>query len=342
MEFFNPNSNVDFMRIRRVSVVVALFLVIGSIVTLATKGLNFALDFTGGTLVEVEFDRPVSQSQVQEALSAAGLEGAMVQGFDVSSYAIRLPPSEGGSTQAETDAAAAAAESAAAETGVPVAPGGELDARNAAVAARVVEALAATGAEVTVLGGGFVGPQVGQELATNGLIAVLVVITGIVIYIAMRFEWKFGIATVVGEIHDVVVTLGIFALTGRDFDLVVLAAVLAVDGYSVNDKIVVFDRVRELFRNTTKLSPAEVVNRAINSTLSRTIMTAVTTLLTVVSLYVFGGPTLQGFALVIIIGIIVGTLSTIFLSAPLLLRLGVAKQDLLPKARDEAELARRP
>lgn len=335
MEFFNPNSNVDFMRIRRVSVVVALFLVVASIVTLSTKGLNFALDFTGGTLVEVSLDRPAAQSDVQAALSGAGFDGAVVQSFDAASFAIRLPPTEGEAPPEE------AVDDGA--TPVPDAEESSLDARNAAVAASVVQVLAsATDAEVTLLRSEFVGPQVGRELATNGLIAVLVVITGIVIYIAFRFEWKFGVATVVGELHDVILTLGLFALTGRDFDLVVLAAVLAVDGYSVNDKIVVFDRVRELFRNTTRLNSVQVINRAINSTLSRTIMTGITTLLPVSSLYFFGGPALQGFALVIMIGVVVGTLSTIFLSAPLLLRLGVNKQDLLPKARDEAELARRP
>ncbi|MBS7456190.1 protein translocase subunit SecF [Coralloluteibacterium stylophorae] len=332
MEFFNPNSNVDFMRIRRVSMIVALFLVIGSITTLATRGLNFALDFTGGTLVEVQFDREMEQPQVLEALDAAGFEGAVVQRFGTDSFAIRLPPDAGGGAPEEAAAGPASGDEAESS----------LDARNAALAARVVEALDATGAESTVTRSEFVGPQVGEELAQDGLLAVLVVITGIVIYIAMRFEWKFGVATVVGELHDVLVTLGIFALTGRDFDLVVLAAVLAVDGYSVNDKIVVFDRVRELFRNTTNLDPVQVVNRAVNSTLSRTIMTSLTTLLTVVALFLFGGPTLENFALVIIIGIVIGTLSTIFLSAPLLLRLGVDKQDLMPKARDEAELARRP
>ncbi|PKL99676.1 MAG: protein translocase subunit SecF, partial [Gammaproteobacteria bacterium HGW-Gammaproteobacteria-7] len=147
---------------------------------------------------------------------------------------------------------------------------------------------------------------------------------------------------VAGEMHDVIITLGFFAVTGMDFDLTVLAAILAVDGYSVNDKIVVFDRVRELFRSTRGNAPSEVINRAVNSTLSRTIMTSLTTLLTVVALYLFGGPTVEGFSLALIVGIVVGTLSTIFFAAPLLLTLGVTKQDLMPKARDEAELARRP
>jgi preprotein translocase subunit SecF len=169
-----------------------------------------------------------------------------------------------------------------------------------------------------------------------------VVLAGILIYIALRFEWKFAVATVVGEIHDVIVTLGFFSLLGLDFDLTVLAAILAVDGYSVNDKIVVFDRVRELFRSSRKASPVEILNIAVNQTLSRTIMTSLTTLLTVVALYVFGGPALEGFSLALIVGIVIGTLSSIFFACPVVLWLGVTKQDLLPRARDEGELARRP
>jgi preprotein translocase subunit SecF len=188
----------------------------------------------------------------------------------------------------------------------------------------------------------FVGPQVGRELAYNGIIAVLVVLSGIMIYIALRFEWKFSVAVVAGEMHDVIVTLGFFSLTGMDFDLTVLAAILAVDGYSVNDKIVISDRIRELFRATRKAGPEEVINTAINQTLSRTIMTSLTTLLTVVALYVFGGPALEGFSVALIIGIVVGTLSSIYFASPLLLSLGVCKQDLMPRAVDEAELARRP
>ncbi|WP_255505582.1 protein translocase subunit SecF [Alkalisalibacterium limincola] len=206
----------------------------------------------------------------------------------------------------------------------------------------VLEALRADGSQVTVQRSEFVGPQVGRELAYNGIVAVFVVLTGIMIYIAMRFEWKFSVATVVGELHDVIVTLGVFAILGLDFDLAVLAAILAVDGYSVNDKIVVFDRVRELFRSTRGKTPVEVLNKAINTTLSRTIMTSLTTLVTVTALYFFGGPTLQGFALALIVGIVVGTLSTIFYATPLLLTLGVSKQDLMPKTRDDEELAARP
>lgn len=326
MEFFNPNSNINFMGVRRFTTAVALGLVLISIAAIATRGLNFALDFTGGTLVEVAFDSATEQDEVVDALDQAGFRGVIVQRFDSANFAIRLAPEQ------------------SAEMSGRIEEGSEtsLDARNAAVGSMVLDALRGIGKQVTIKRSEFVGPQVGKELAYNGIVAVLVVLSGIMIYIAMRFEWKFAVATVVGELHDVIVTLGFFAITGLDFDLTVLAAILAVDGYSVNDKIVVFDRVRELFRSTRGSQPAEVINRAINNTLSRTIMTSLTTLVTVTALYLFGGPTVEGFSLALIVGIVVGTLSTIFFAAPLLLTLGVAKQDLMPKARDDAELARRP
>lgn len=325
MEFFNPNSNVNFMGIRRFTVAMSLVLVLVSIVSLATRGLNLALDFTGGTLVEVAYEQPAEQATVTSALEAAGFHGAIVQRFDSRNFSIRLAPE---ATVAEDDAGGAGESS--------------LDAANTRAATAVQQALAADGAKLEIKRSEFVGPQVGAELAYNGIVAVLVVLTGIFIYIMMRFEWKFSAAVVAGELHDVIITLGFFSLTGMDFDLTVLAAVLAVDGYSVNDKIVVFDRVRELFRSSRKAEPVEILNRAVNDTLSRTIMTSLTTLLTVVALYLFGGPTVEGFSLALIIGIVVGTLSSIFFAAPVVLALGVTKQDLLPKARDESDLDRRP
>lgn len=327
MEIFNPASNIRFMAIRRYTVAVSLILVLVSIASLATRGLNFALDFTGGTLVEVLYAEPIEQSDVSAKLDAAGITGAVVQRFSATNLSIRLSP--------EVAALAAGAE------------GGRLnessiDDRNAAVGQKVLEALTAGGRAVEIKRSEFVGPQVGKELAYNGIVAVLVVLAGIMIYIALRFEWKFSLAVVAGELHDVIIVLGFFSLTGMDFDLTVLAAILAVDGYSVNDKIVVFDRVRELFRSTRKAGPEEILNIAVNQTLSRTIMTSLTTLLTVVALFLIGGSSLEGFSLALIIGIVVGTLSSIFFACPVLLSLGVTKQDLMPKARDEAELARRP
>ncbi len=326
MEFFNPNANVDFMRLRRFTLAAAAVLVIVSLGSLFTKGLNLGLDFTGGTLVEVDYAQPVEQGDVVAALEAVGYRGAVVQRFSSTNLSIRLSPEQ---VERGLEAESGEAESS-------------LDDRNAKVGQKVLEALRADGREVSIKRSEFVGPQVGEELAYNGIVAVLVVLTGIMIYIGLRFEWRFAVATIAGELHDVIVVLGFFSLTGMDFDLTVLAAILAVDGYSVNDKIVIFDRVRELFRSLRKGDTIDVLNRAVNTTLSRTIMTSLTTLLTVVALYLLGGPTLEGFSLALIIGIVVGTLSSIFFSCPLLMALGVSKADLMPKTRDEAELARRP
>lgn len=339
MEFFNPKSNVNFLGIRRITVSISLILLLVSIVSLSTRGLNFALDFTGGTLVEVEYTEAIEQQEVSEDLESSGFRGAVVQRFTAKSLSIRLSPEA-----AEAALVAAEAEKAAnADSASPsVTIESSIDDRNAAVGRMVLDALTKDGRQVEIKRSEFVGPQVGAELAYNGVVAVLVVLAGIMIYIALRFEWKFSLATVAGEIHDVIITLGFFSLTGIDFDLTVLAAILAVDGYSVNDKIVVFDRVRELFRSARKATPVEILNLAVNQTLSRTIMTSLTTLLTVCALYFIGGSSLEGFSLALMVGIVVGTLSSIFFACPVLLSLGVSKQDLLPKARDEAELARRP
>jgi preprotein translocase subunit SecF len=325
MYFIKPDSNYNFMGMRRVTVTIGLILIFISIVSLATRGLNFALDFTGGTLVEVLYAEPIEQASVVEALEQGGFRNTVVQRFSATNFSIRLSPE-------------IAAEIAEAHDLVDT----SLDDRNAAVGLQVLRALATEGRRVEIKRSEYVGPQVGRELAYNGIIAVLVVLTGIMIYIALRFEWKFSVAVVAGEMHDVIVTLGFFSLLGLDFDLTVLAAILAVDGYSVNDKIVISDRIRELFRSTRKAGSEQVINTALNQTLSRTIMTSLTTLLTVVALYVFGGPALEGFSLALIVGIVVGTLSSVFFASPLLLALGISKQDLMPKSRDEAELARRP
>ena len=322
MEFFNPNSNVNFMGIRRYTVTISVILMIVSIVSLCTRGLNFGLDFTGGSEIDVTFAQPTEQHDVSQAPQKAGFNGAQVQRFDTKNFSIRLRPSESGQTAAGDTSG--------------------VDARNTAITARVQKALADSGHPAEVKPSVYVGPQVGKELATNGIVAVFMVLAGIMIYIAIRFEWRFAAATVLTEFHDVIITLGFFSVTGIEFDLTVLAAVLAVDGYSVNDTIVVFDRVRELFRSARKGSPLEILNRAVNNTLSRTIMTSLATMVTVVALFFFGGPTLHGFSTALIVGIIIGTLSSIFFACPMLHIFGVSKQDLMPKVRDEAELARRP
>ena len=189
----------------------------------------------------------------------------------------------------------------------------------------------------------FVGPQVGKELAMNGLYALIFVVVGFLIYIAFRFEWKFAVAAILTTLHDVLICAGFFALTGREFDLTVLAGLLSVMGFSINDTIVVFDRVRENFRSL-RAEPMEVLNRSINQTLSRTIITSFVAFLTVLALYLYGGGSLEGMALSQMMGIVIGTISSIFIACPLLTIgfLKVTKQDLLPRAKDEAALARRP
>lgn len=313
MEFFRKETNFDFMGWRRVAVGISVFLMLASLALLATRGLNYALDFTGGTLVEVAFAEPVAVGEVRAALEEGGFEGALVQGLGgAREVAIRLAPEAG-----------------------KVANKDELG-------NEVRLALDAKFPGVTVKRSDFVGPQVGEELRTQGLVAAIFVIIGIVVYIGMRFEWRFAVASIAAELHDTLLTLGFLALTQRDFDLTALAAVLSVIGYSINDKVVVFDRVREIFRGARKLDPEQVINKAVNSTLSRTIMTGLTTSLAVGSLYLFGGPAVEGFGIIMLVGILIGTFSSVFFANPILLWLGVSKKDLLKVTREDPELLRRP
>ena len=312
MELFNPNSNIDFLGGRKVSIILSAVLMLVSIGLVATRGLNYALDFTGGVLVEASYEQPVEIAQVREALEKGGFENALVQTLGgTREVSIRL--------QASSDAK-------------------QLD----QVAANVLAALKAARPDVTMKRSEAVGPQVGEELKGDGMIAVIFVIIGIMIYIGIRFEKRFAIAAIASEFHDTILTVGFFALTQREFDLTVLASVLAVVGYSINDKVVVFDRVRELFRTSRKADSYEVLNRAINQTLSRTIMTSLTTALSMFALYFFGGPAVHGFALTMLIGIVIGTLSSIFFANPILYWLGVSKKDLMPVSKENPELARRP
>jgi len=312
MELFPSNSRLDFLGWRKVSISISIVLMILSIFLITTRGLNYALDFTGGVLVEVTYDQPVEISQVREALEKGDIHNALVQSLGgTREVSIRLQPENG---QKDADK----------------------------IAANVLEKLKATRPDVVLKRHDFVGPQVGEELKSDGMIAVIFVIIGIMIYIGIRFEKRFAIAAIASEFHDTILTVGFFALTQREFDLTVLASVLAVVGYSINDKVVVFDRVRELFRLTRKADPYEVLNRAINQTLSRTIMTSLTTALSMFALYFWGGPAVHGFALTMLIGIVIGTLSSIFFANPILYWLGVSKKDLMPVSKENPELARRP
>ena len=312
-----PNdTNFNFMRLRWISLGVALLLAVVAVGAMVGKGFNYALDFTGGTVVEVRFDRPADVDGVRERLEAAGFTSAQVQTFGTGSdLLIRLQPREGQKGTGD----------------------------NNTTTRDVLAAAATPDNKATQLRSEFVGPQVGKELALNGLYALIFVVVGFLIYIGFRFEWKFAVAAIFTTLHDVLIVAGFFALTGREFDLTVLAGLLSVMGFSINDTIVVFDRVRENFR-TLRLEPQEILNRSINQTLSRTIITSFVAFLTVLALYLYGGGSLEGMAISQMMGIVIGTISSIFVACPLLTMgfLKVTKQDLLPKAREEAALARRP
>jgi preprotein translocase subunit SecF len=310
------NTNVDFMRLRWISIGIAVALALVAAWAIGFKGFNYALDFTGGTLVELRFDRPADVDDVRKHLAAAGYESAQVQTYGSGSdLLVRLQSSE-------SEASAAASNKAA-------------DA--------VLKAVDTDANHAHITRSEFVGPQVGKDLAMNAVWALLFVVVGFLIYIAFRFEWKFAIAAILTTLHDVLIVAGFFALTGREFDLTVLAGLLSVMGFSINDTIVVFDRVRENFRNL-RVEPVEVLNRSVNQTLSRTIITSFVAFLTVLALYIYGGGSLEGMAISQMMGIVIGTISSIFIACPLLTfgALKVTKQDLMPKAKDLEALARRP
>jgi preprotein translocase subunit SecF len=312
MNIFPYDSRIDFLRLRWVAVAISILLILAAVVLLSVRGLNFALDFTGGTVAELKFTKPADLDGIREKLEAAGYPGAVVQSFgSETDVIVRLQPREGQVNAEQTGGA-------------------------------ILSAVASPDNPGTVVRSDFVGPQVGKELATNGILAVVFVMLGFVVYISMRFEWKFAVAAILTTIFDVIVTTGLFALNQREFDLTVMAGVLSVMGYSINDTIVVFDRVRENFRGLNKLSTVEILNRSVNQTLSRTVITSVAAFLTVLALYLYGGDSLKGMAESQMFGIVLGTLSSIFVACPLLYMLGTNKEDLIPKQRDDAELARRP
>jgi preprotein translocase subunit SecF len=323
VEIFNPNANFNFLGLRRFSIALAVLLMVASITLIAIRGFNYGQDFVGGVAVEVAYSSPVDTNDVREALLKAGLESPQVQSLGgTRDVTVRLQPKDDHNL-----------------AGQPTLSGDEAAAK---VADDILAALQAVRPDAKVNKKSFVGPQVGEELRSDGVYSVIFVIVGIMGYLWIRFERRFAIAALVTEVHDVLVTLGIFALTQREFDLTVLASVLAVVGYSINDKVVVFDRVRELFRSSRSASPEEVLNRSINSTLSRTIITSLFTGITMAALFFYGGPAVHGFAITLLVGIVVGTLSSIFVASPILLWLGVSKQDLMPETKDDSMLERRP
>ena len=299
MELLAKTTKIDFISKRKIALVLSLILLITSVYSLATRSLNFGIDFTGGTKIELFYPQEVSVIEIREVLALAGTSEAVVQHFgSEQDVLIRVPLTE----QASDDK----------------------------VSTRIVDALNAS-----TLGSGevrsveFVGPTFGKELFEKGILALIYALIGVMIYVAFRFEWKFSLGSVTALIHDVLITIGVFSILQFEFTMPVLAALLAVIGYSLNDTIVVFDRIRENFRKVRETETSEIMNLSINQTLPRTILTSLTTLLVLVALYFFGGEALQGFALTLIIGVLIGTYSSIFVASPTVLALGAKAEDLM-------------
>lgn len=317
-----PNdTKIDFMRWRHVAMVVTIIVFLASISIIGFKGFNYALDFTGGTLIEARFDKAVDVEQVRTKLEENGFDGAQVQSVGGNTdLLIRLAP-HGEHAPGTGDAAH----------------------EDKATAAAVVKALSTADNQATVLRNEFVGPQIGKDLAMNGLYATIFMLAGFLIYIAVRFEWKFAVTASIVAMFDLIVTVAYVSLLGREFDLTVLAGLLSVMGFAINDIIVVFDRVRENFRSL-RVDSMEVLNRSINQTLSRTVITAVMFFLSALALYMYGGSSMEGLAETHMIGAVIVVLSSILVAVPMLTIgfLRVSKQDLLPKAKGVEALARRP
>ncbi len=305
MEFFKIRNDIPFMRYALIFNVVSILTFLIAVGALGFKGLNFGVEFTGGTVMEVGYSQPADLGRVRETLGSSGLNEAVVQSFgDSQTILVRLP----------TD---------------PEVTGAKLS-------EHVLSILQKDSPDVEVRRVDFVGSQVGKELAEKGALALLVVSIGIVIYLALRFEWKFGLAAILANLHDVIIILGFFALFQWEFSLPVLAAVLAILGYSFNESVVVFDRIRETFKKKRKATVREVINSAITRTMSRTIITHGSTQLMVLSILLFGGETLYYFALALTIGILFGIYSSIFVASPLVLWLGITREDLIkPEVKKE-------
>jgi len=308
MKLLSKKTSIDFMGKRKIAYIMSATLIVLSIVSLATRGLNFGLDFTGGMLIEVTYPTAPKIATVREHLEAAGLTDAVVQTFGgASEIVVRIPPRD----EDETDAELSTVVLNALQLGVE----GE-------VLMRRVE---------------FVGPQVGEELTEQGILAIVYALIGIFLYVMMRFQWRFSVGAVAALVHDIIITMGVLSFIHVEFDLTVVAALLAVIGYSLNDTIVVFDRIRENFPRMRKSSPTEVINTSINQTLARTLMTSGTTLLVLFALFIFGGEIINAFAFTLIVGIGVGTYSSIYVASAILLEIGVTKYDLLQVEKEGAD-----
>ncbi len=329
MEFLKRDTQFDFLGKRRLAGMISLALIAVGIASLLIRGLNFGIDFTGGTLVEVSYKDSVTVERVREQLKSAQFDGARIQYFGTSrDILVRLPVGTVENSAGISSEIMETLRLPYLETVAESPQGGvqqcvsELGLGECKVQMRRVE---------------FVGPQVGGELTEKGGLAMIYALIGILIYVAWRFEWRFAVGAVAALVHDVLITLSIFSLFGLEFSLPVLAALLAVIGYSLNDTIVVFDRMRENFRKMRKGGALEVMNSSLNQTLRRTILTSLTTLLVVVTLLLVGGEVIKGFSFALFIGILVGTYSSIFVASPVVLALGISREDMLPVKKEDAE-----
>lgn len=299
MQLLKLSETVNFMRLRIPAMVLSTILIIGSFVSLGVNSLNWGLDFTGGTLIEVGYEDAADLEGIRVQLNESNFEDAIVQNFGSSQdVLIRIAPRDG--VKAVT------------------------------IGEQVLEALRADGTVVDMRRIEFVGPNVGEELTEQGGLAMLVALLCILVYVAMRFEWRFALGSVSALAHDVILTLGLFSVLQIEFDLTVLAAVLAVIGYSLNDTIVVCDRIRENFRKIRKGEPVEIINISLTQTLNRTIITSLTTVLVLVALFYKGGALIHGFATALLFGVVVGTYSSVYIASSVALALGISKEDLMP------------
>lgn len=298
MEFFKIRRDIPFMRHALILNVISAVTFLAAVFFLTTRGLHLSVEFTGGTLIEVSYAQPADLEAVRGSVAKLGYTDVQVQNFGTSrDVLIRMPAIKGVSSGQQSE--------------------------------QVLAALQAQDSSASLRRSEFVGPQVGDELALDGLLALAFVVGGIMIYLAFRFEWKFAVAAIIANLHDVIIILGFFAFFQWEFSLPVLAAVLAVLGYSVNESVVIFDRIRESFRRLRKLTTAQIIDNAITSTISRTIITHGSTQLMVLSMLLFGGPTLHYFALALTIGICFGIYSSVFVAAAIAMWLGVKREDLI-------------